>query len=216
MHKLLNITEDSTRDIQMHYAGAILYDSKTSEYMNCLEFGGTVREMVISYKDSKKQNQTKTMAVEDFCERVKAVCVYDGYVNLNGYCLFLERTIDGKYKKTTTVNNTSAEPLGKTYIMANNKRVKREIDAYTVLKAMKQQYYTFPEALAASDKMFSVAMSPSLALVKQPLPDDEYKMHVVYDKVYVGEIEEGVIKFESDLIRELVMDQLKEVCYEAA
>lgn len=216
MHKLLDIREDSTRDIQMHYAGAILYDTKTTEYMNALEFGGNPREMVISYKDSKKQYQTKTMSVETFCDRVKAVCVYDGYVNLNGYCLFLERTIDGKYKKTTTTNNTTVEPLGKTYIRINNKRVKREIDAYTVLKAMKEQYYTFPEALKATGKMFSVAMSPALAIVKQPLPEEDYKLHVVYDKVYVGEIQEGKIKFDSDLVRELVIDQLKEVQYEAA
>lgn len=216
MHKLLDITEDSTRDIQMHYAGAILYDKNTSEYMEALEFGGNRGEMVISYRNSKKEHKTKTMSITDFCDTVKAVCVYDGYVNLNGYCLFLERTIDGKYKKTTTTGNTTVDPLGKTYIRAHNKRVKREVDAYTVLKAMKSTYYTFPEALKSLTNKFSVAMSPSLALVKQPLPEDCYKVHVVYDKVYVGEVKAGVISYDSDLVRELVIDQLIEVKYEAA
>lgn len=216
MHKLLDIQEDSTRDMQMHYAGAILYDKETTEYMEAIEFGGSAREMVIAYRNSKKEHKTKTLPLDVFCERVKAVCVYDGYVNLNGYCLFLERTIDGKYKKTTTTSNTSVDPLGKTYIRVHNKRVKREIDAYTVLKAMKEQYYTFPEALEAIKKMFSVAVTPAIALVKQPLPDNNEKVHVVYDKVYVGEVQDGNIKFDDDLVRELVIDQLREVHYEGA
>lgn len=216
MHKLLDIQEDSVRDVQMHYAGAILYDKETTEYMLVQEFGGNERSMALMYLNSKKERKDKCMPIAEFCERVKAVCVYDGYVNLNGYCLFLERTIDGKYKKTTTVNNTTVDPLGKSYIRIHNKRVKREIDAYTVLKAMKGVYYTFPEALKASDNMFSVAMSPALAMVRQPLPDDTYKVHVVYDKVYVGEVRDGEIQFDSALVRELVLDQLKEVKYEAA
>lgn len=216
MHKLLNIQEDSTRDVQMHYAGAILYDTETTEYMLAREFGGHSDSMCILYKNSKKESKEKTMPLDKFCERVKAVCVYDGYVNLNGYCLFLERSIDGKYKKTTTTNNTSVEPLGKTYIRVHNKRVKREIDAYTVLKAMKHVYYDFYAAIKQSEIMFSVALSPLMAIVKQPLPDNAYKLHLVYDKAYVGEIEDGKVKFVSDLVEELVTEQLKEVGYAAA
>lgn len=216
MHKLLDIQEDSTRDLQMHYSGAILYDTDTTEYMLVHEFGGSPKEVYLHYWNSKKERKEKSMPLKELCERVKAVCVYDGYVNLNGYCLFLERTIDGKYKKTTTTNNTSVEALGKLYIRVNNKRVKREIDAYTVLKAMKGKYYTFPEALYASEKMFSVAMSPALAIVKQPLPEDKYKLHVVYDKVYIGEVKDSKIEFANDLVKELVIEQLQEVKYEAA
>jgi len=114
------------------------------------------------------------------------------------------------------MNNTSVQVLGTAYAHVNNKRVKRKLDAYICMKALKSKYYTLQEGLDKLQGMFSVALSPSIALVKQPAekPEEE-RVHIVYYDVYVGEITDGVIKFEDPEIQELVIDQIKELGYAA-
>lgn len=217
MHKLLDINEDYGRDIQLHYSQAVLYDKGRNEFMllNQTEERGEGK-VRLYYMDAKKTENTRTYTMEEIRENVKAVSLDDGYVNLNGYALLCERTIDGKYKKTTAMNNTSVQVLGTAYAHVHNKRVKRKLDAYICMKALKSRYYTLQEGLDKLQGMFSVALSPSIALVKQPAekPEDE-KVHIVYYDVYVGEITDGVINFEDPEIQELVIDQIKELGYAA-
>lgn len=214
--RLLDIKEDSARDLSMHYSGAILYDEKTSTYMAVQEIEGNNERVKVYFKDSRKVDQRLDVAMKYVCENIKAVDLADGFVNLNGYALYLEREIERRYKKVTTTGNTMIEPLGKAYISVNKKKVKRQIDAYTVLKAMQSRYYGFNEAVSRTQSMFSVAMTPQLALVKQPVTEGPEPIHVVYNTVYIGRIDGENISFESQELRELVLDQLKEVGYAGA
>lgn len=216
MHKLLDIQEDYARDLQLHYGQCVLYDKEHNEFMLLREVEDHGDDEVrLFYMDAKKNDRRKTYHLDEISDNVKAVSLADGYVNLNGYALLTERTIDGKYKKSTAMNNTSVQVLGAAYAQVYGKRVKRRLDAYVCMKAIKSKYYTYQEALKKLDTMFSVAMSPSLALVKQPVEEGECPVHIAYYDVYVGEITDTGIKFVSPDIEELVIDQLKELGYEA-
>ncbi|MCW8826504.1 MAG: hypothetical protein OQK78_08775 [Gammaproteobacteria bacterium] len=217
MPRLLDIREDYVRDLNMHYTGSVWKDLTDSSFMLIMDVQEHRDGVRIVYQDSKKDEQFKSCSMEELRERFKAISLEDGFINLNGYCLYAERTIDGKYKKTTTLNNTSVEPLGHTYIRVNNKRVKRNLDAYTCMKALKAMYYSFDDALRKIEngEMFSVAMSDRMAIVKQPVADDTDRAHVVYYDVYVGEIKDQQIQFVDEAVRGLVIEQLEEVGYAA-
>lgn len=216
MHKLLDIQEEYARDLHLHYSQCVLYDSERNEFMLARDFEARDDNRVsLYYMDAKKNDQRRTYDLDEFNEHVKAVSLDDGYVNLNGYTLLTERTIDGKYKKTTAMNNTAVHPLGTAYAHVNNKRTKQRLDAYVCMKALKSKYYTLPEALKKLDTMFSVALSPSIALVKQPVKEGDEPVHIVYYDVYLGEIVDGRIKFVAPELEQLVIDQIKELGYEA-
>lgn len=216
MHKLLDIQEEYARDMQLHYSQCVLYDTVRNEFMLVHDFEPRGDDEVrLYYYDAKKIGQKRTYSLSEISETVKAVSLDDGYVNLNGYTLLTERTIDGKYKKSTAMNNTGVQVLGTAYAHVHNKRVKLKLDAYVCMKALKSKYYTFNEGLKKLETMFSVALSPSIALVKQPVAEGEEPVHVVYYDVYVGELVDGQIKFESQEVQELVIDQIKELGYAA-
>lgn len=218
MHKLLNIKEEYVRDYGMHYNGAVWCDTRDSSFMLIREIEERPKgEIRIHFVNSKKEMDTKTTTKEEVNEHFKAVSLSDGYINLNGYCLYAERVIDGKYKKTTTMQNTAVTPLGTLYVRVNNKRVKRELDAYTCMKALRNIRYTFPEAvkLLREDRMFSVAITTNIALLKQPVKAGDDKIHAVYLGVYLGEVKDECIDFVDDKIKALVIEQLQENGYAA-
>lgn len=217
MHKLLDINENYGKDIMMHYSGSVVYDRAREEYMLIDEVDWSNGEdcIKIFYMDTHKATHTRTYSLKEINENIQAVSLMDGYVNLNGYCVHLERNIDGKFKKTTTLGNTQLVVLGTAYARINRKRTKSRLDAYICLKALKNRYYTFREAVKAIDDMFSVALSPSIALVKQPVEEGKSPVHMVYHDLYLGELVDDEVKFVSAEVRELVIDQIKELGYAA-
>lgn len=216
MHTIYPINEDYGRDIEMHYSSGFLQENATGKVFQVAGIDSFESSATLFLQNPRRRTiNTGRISAKEFSDKFSAIHLEDGYVNLRGYCVYIERTVERRFKKGTATSNTGLHVPGCLFARMDNKRHKRRIDAYVVLKALKGEFYTWAEALKKLDNMFSVALTPALCLFKLPVYDKEPVIGVAYHNMFIGHLVDEVIKFKDSQIEELIIQQLREAGYEA-